>query len=121
MSVYQTVVKEVGPNAGEFLNEQMVVLFGGEAPPELKPFCFIIDKNDIEGEIESGDILVLDGEEYTIEGVGNQVNRNLAELGHITINLQEEAEKGMAGTLYAESKELVELSEGSTIEIKKPQ
>lgn len=119
MIIYRTTVQEVGPSASDFFSERMVVLFGGEAPSELKPFCFIIDKNKLNGQIEVGDFLVLDGQSYKVENVGNQVNRNLEELGHITINFQDNADQDMAGTLYVESKELTVLKAGSIIEIKR--
>lgn len=36
MSIYSTVVTEIGPNAKEFLAEDMMVLFGDDAPEALR-------------------------------------------------------------------------------------
>lgn len=119
MNIYQTEIQEIGENASEFLSLHMLVLFGGEAPPELKPFCFIIEKNILKGVIEPGDVLWMDDQKYHVKSVGNQVNRNLAELGHITLNFQEEAEQDMAGTLYLEPKKLIDLKKGSILKINK--
>jgi glucitol/sorbitol PTS system EIIA component len=37
MRIYSTEVKEIGPKASEFLDNGMMVLFGFNAPPELRP------------------------------------------------------------------------------------
>lgn len=116
--IYSTKVKEVGKNTGEFLSTGMIVLFGSEAPPELRPYCFIIDRNPLHEPIEIGHILSINDVEYNIIEVGNQVNKNLRDLGHITIDFRGQVNDIMAGTLYVEKKSIPDIQVGSEIVIK---
>lgn len=114
---YETVINEVSPQAVEFLSEKMIVLFGADAPPELKPFCFIIDKNNIKETIVEGDTLLINEEAFDIIGVGNAVHKNLNDLAHITLNFKGEVDGDLAGTLYLEAKDIPELTKGTTLKI----
>jgi len=119
MKIYSTTVREIGPNAKDFFEEDMLVTFGDNAPAELRPYCFLIDQNELSGEIEVGDELFLDDTSYGITGIGEQVVKNLVDLGHITINFKGEVDPSMAGTLYVEKKAPAEVSVGSVIMIRK--
>ncbi len=114
---YESLVNEVGPQAADFLSEQMLVLFGSEAPPELRPFCFIIDRNNVKETIVEGDTLLIDEEAFKVVAVGNAVNKNLNDLAHITLNFKGEVDGDMAGTLYLEEKEIPNITVGTTLKI----
>ncbi|SKA79099.1 PTS system, glucitol/sorbitol-specific IIA component [Clostridium sp. USBA 49] len=118
MIIYSTKILEIGLNADEFLNGGMIVLFGFDAPPELRPYCFLINKNELKDSIEVGDIFLIDESEYKIIAVGEQVNKNLRDLGHITIDFRGEIENIMAGSLYVEQKPITNISIGTKITIK---
>ena len=117
MIIFETKVNGYGENAAAFKEENMLVLFGSNAPADLADFCYIIDVNPINGEIEAGDILSLDGTEYTITAVGNVVKTNLTNLGHITLTFNGDTEAEVSGTLYVEKKEIVDLDKGSIVKI----
>jgi len=121
MVIYETNVTEINENAAEFLKEDMLVVFGPDAPPELSPFCYIIEKNKLKNDIKEGDTLILDNEEYSIINVGEAVNKNLKNLAHITLNFKgkEEAESNLAGNLYLEDKNIANIEVGSTIKIRR--
>lgn len=119
MKIYSTVVKEIGPHAQEFLEEDMLVTFGDNAPSELRPYCFLIDMTELTGAVETGDRVILDGTAYTVTAVGDHAVKNLVDLGHVTLNFKGETEAGMAGTLYLEKKAPVVLTVGSTLMIEK--
>ena len=44
---YSTTIIEVGPDASDFLAEQMAITFAGNAPEELRSYCFVIDKSEL--------------------------------------------------------------------------
>lgn len=119
MRIYSTQVKEIGPEASEFLDSSMMVLFGFNAPPELRPYCFLITQSQLSDSIEAGDIIIIDDVRYNITCVGNQVNKNLRDLGHITINFKGEPDSSMAGTLYTENKPINGIHVGTKITIEK--
>lgn len=117
MSIFSTTIKEIGPDANDFLNEGMLVLFGMDAPPELRPFCFLINLGNINDKIEMGNFLIIDDVKFKVTAVGNQVEKNLRDLGHITINFNGEKDAELAGTLYVENREIPTISVGSKISI----
>lgn len=119
MVIYNTEVHEIGEEAGDFVSNGMIVLFGSNAPAELRPYCFLIDKSELQNSIEVGDILVIDDAEYNIAAVGNQVNKNLRDLGHITIDFRGQADTSMSGTLYIEKKSITDIKVGTKILIKR--
>jgi len=117
MAIYSTVVREIGPNAKEFLVEDMMVLFGEDAPEALRPYCFLIEQNALEEDIQLGYELFIGDERYRVTAVGNVVNKNLRDLGHITINFSGETIAELAGSLYVENKVVNEITEGTIIKI----
>ena len=71
--------------------------------------------------MEPGDIFRLGKTDYKIVYVGSQVQKNLRDLGHITLrfNANEEGEN-LEGSLYLENKEVGDIEPGEEIAIYKP-
>ncbi len=83
--IYSTIVKNLGPMAEDFIGEKMIILFNENAPAELAEFCLIHNGNNLTDTIEIGDILQINNTEYKIVAVGSEVQKNLANLGHIAL------------------------------------
>ncbi|MCS4485888.1 PTS glucitol/sorbitol transporter subunit IIA [Staphylococcus americanisciuri] len=115
--MYQTQVKSIGVSAEAFLQEKMVILFGENAPQELIDFCYIIQVNNVES-INEAQRLYVDGAAYRITKVGKAVEKNLKDLGHITLKFDGSTVAEQSGTLYLEDKEVPAFKEGTIIEIK---
>ena len=75
-----TRVKEVGSDAIGFVKENMILFFGDMAPEDLRQYCFILNSHELYEEIQSGDLLLIDGYVYTIEEVGSVANENFKNL-----------------------------------------
>ena len=117
--IYATEIQEIGLNAKGFLSEEIIVLFGFNAPPDLRPYCFIIDQNNLEESIEVGYTLLINDDSYKIIAVGDQVSKNLKDLGHITINFKGDISNLMSGSLYVEKKAISNIEVGTKIIIQK--
>ncbi|KAF1295533.1 PTS sorbitol transporter subunit IIA [Enterococcus sp. JM4C] len=81
----KAIVKEIGSQALSD-KEPLVILFGDTATPALKKYSVIqtiSEETPVELKV-SGKIL-FDGEEYTIQYVGNTANQNLQAIGHLTL------------------------------------
>lgn len=118
--IYETEVVEHGPLAEAFLGEKMIVLFNDNAPAELAEFCVLHSGNDLIEEIEIGDILRINGTDYDILKVGSEVQKNLGNLGHISLNFKDcDDEDVLEGGLYLEDKEVSLPKVGTKIEIYK--
>jgi len=52
---YQTIVNGIGNMVEEIKSENMLILFGKDAPSELADFSLAIDVNEIKATFEVGD------------------------------------------------------------------
>jgi glucitol/sorbitol PTS system EIIA component len=117
MMIYKTTVTKLGPNARDFLEENMVILFKDNAPEELAEYCVLHQENELAGPIQPGDTAILAGQAFAVTAVGSAVEKNLRSLGHITIKADGAEEAELPGTLSLEEKPLPRLKEGDTITI----
>lgn len=115
--IYETQVQDIGAEAKEFAEIKMLILFGNEAPDALRSSCYIIAVNPLQGTIVPGMILKIDDHEYQITAVGNEVQRNLGNLGHIAISLTGKQTAELPGTLYVENGNYPDIIKGSTLKI----
>ncbi|WP_316252427.1 PTS glucitol/sorbitol transporter subunit IIA [Bacillus sp. YC2] len=118
-TLYETNIQQIGASAADFLSEGMFILFGENAPAELSDFCLLISINKVNGSIEAGDILTLNGKEYCITAVGEAVKKNLEALGHITLKFDGSDVPELPGSLYLEKAELTLPKADSKIQIVK--
>ncbi|AMY05974.1 PTS sorbitol transporter subunit IIA [Staphylococcus condimenti] len=116
--MYQTEVINLGQDANAFAEEKMVILFGSNAPAELEDYCYIINVNPVEEDITETNKLIIDDQTFEITKVGNAVNKNLNNLGHITLKFDGSTEAEQSGTLYLEDTEVPFIGVGSKITIK---
>lgn len=117
MSVFETEIIAVGPEAELFKDEKMVILFGKDAPDTLKDYCYSIKINSVEGSITTDSTLTMGDTSYEVTAVGEVVQKNLEDLGHITIKFDGSTSAELPGTLYVEEKEIPELTIGTHISI----
>ncbi len=115
--IYNNQVKGMGDCVTEFEDSGMFILFGDDAPDTLKDYCYSIDVNPIEQEIQPGQKAVIDKKEYKITAVGDVVMQNLGNLGHVTFSFTGETEAELPGTIYLEKSDVPKLTIGSTIQI----
>ncbi|AQL55983.1 PTS glucitol/sorbitol transporter subunit IIA [Abyssicoccus albus] len=114
--MYKTQVKSIGKDAHVFNSEKMIILFGENAPNELVDFCYIIEINPVD-EITENNKLIIDDKEYAITKVGNAVQKNLNDLGHITLKFDGSTHAEQAGTLYLEDTSVPTIEKGTIIKI----
>lgn len=117
MTLYKTKVINIGNEAEMFREEEMIILFGENAPESLSDYCYNIKLEPVAGEIETGMELSIGSEKYSVTAVGSIVRKNLSELGHITIKFDGRSEAELPGTLYVENKALPEIMIGTEISI----
>lgn len=114
--VYQTKVNSIGNNVGAF-GGKMLILFGNEAPDTLKDFCYNIDVNQTDQPIEVGQKICFGDECFEIEGVGNMAERNLNNLGHLTVLFGAPASEMLPGSIIVKGEKVPEIEEGTVITI----
>lgn len=119
MNIFETQVIAIGEDAEDFKQEDMLLLFGEDAPPELSDFCYKILIQPIQQTITPGMTVCFNENTYEITAVGEVAEENLRNLGHITINFNGATTCDMPGTIYVEHKDLPTLKVGDTISIKR--
>ena len=118
MILYETKIINSGIDAAMFREENMMILFGEDAPSELADYSYIIERNEVNGSILPGMTLLIGESQYEITAVGNVVNKNLLDLGHITLKFDGSVEAELPGTLYLENKKIPEVAIGTIKKIK---
>ena len=102
--IYENQVKAAGECVEEFKDAGMFIIFGENAPDEIKDYCYSVSVNPINGEIAPGQYVVIDGAEFKITCVGYEAPITLKGLGHCTFNFSGATEAELPGTIYVEAK-----------------
>lgn len=115
--IYQTRVTNLGKMVTNFLVEKMVILFKDNAPEDLADYCVLHSENQVFDVIQEQDVLVMGDAEYKILCVGEEVQSNLQNLGHITLRFVGSRIEGLGGSLYLEDKAVPTIHRGDRIAI----
>ena len=116
LCIYQTRVTDLGKMVTNFSVEKMIILFKDNAPEDLADYCVLHSKNQVFDVIQEQDVLVIGDAEYKILYVGEEVQSNLQNLGHITLRFVGRT-KGLGGSLYLEDKAVPTIHRGDRIAI----
>lgn len=117
MIKYQATITAIGPSVEEFIDHNILVLFGDQAPEELAEFSIIHDGKEMQGIITIGDVISLGDTKFTILAVGEVANDNLQGLGHLILRFNGETEPEMPGDVCVEAKQIPILEPGFEIRI----
>lgn len=113
---YRAIVTEIGPLVAEFRPENMLIVFGDNAPPELREMCACHDGGAPEKDIAVDDIIIFDGVEYLVTAVGEEANTTFRTMGHCTFSFTGEDTAKLPGHIELLGA-IPELQPGSVIEI----
>lgn len=117
-TIFETTVTAVGPEAqGMLEGANMIILFGEGAPADLAEYCFTIDNKNLSGSIRPGGTVLINDKSFPITAVGEIVEKNLNNLGHITIAFDGSKEGSLPGTLHVSAEELPDLNTGTLVKI----
>jgi PTS system glucitol/sorbitol-specific IIA component len=114
--IYNTTVTNIGGLVSAFYDEKLIIIFNNNVPEELADYCVLHHGNEVSGLVKQGDILVVAGQQYKVVYVGDEVQANLENLGHITLRFDGSTE-GLGGSVYLEDKPLPAVKIGDTISI----
>lgn len=115
--IYTTTIRGCGVNAQDFLNEGICILFGEHAPDTLKDYCYIIDINNIEGDIMQAKNIKIGDNSYKIKKVGDMVERNLSSMGHLTIAFTDNPDFDVPGSIVVEQAKAPIINNNMKVEI----
>ncbi|TSB47252.1 PTS glucitol/sorbitol transporter subunit IIA [Alkalicoccobacillus porphyridii] len=117
--VYQTEFIELGSQTSIFLEENMLIIFNETVPADLKDISAVHKQTELLQNVEVGDTLHIQGEQYKILFVGEKANETLRDLGHCTIEFSGKSSSDLPGTLCVEKKDVPQLEVGGKLAIYK--
>lgn len=119
--IYSSKIVELGGQVKDFIAAaNMLIMFEESmALPELRDACVMHTGNELTGMIKPGDVYKIAGTEFKIVKVGSEVQKNLMNLGHITIKFDGGEGELLEGSIHVESKPIPEIKAGDMIEIYK--
>jgi glucitol/sorbitol PTS system EIIA component len=122
-TIYQTEIKEIGPEVPEFLEAGLLILFESGAPTELAEISVLHDPiSRREEPPEVGDVVAFGPHEFRITAIGYKAWQNIQELGHAVFKFEGLEEAELPGEIYLEPGPLEDLSDvikpGTRVEIK---
>lgn len=113
--IYENKVKALGDLAETFKEEGMIILFGDNAPDTLADYCYSIDINPVKERIKVGQTFVINEVPFKITAVGDVAEKNLVNLGHITVSFNGSTDQPLPGTICVEKKDIPEIEVESEI------
>jgi glucitol/sorbitol PTS system EIIA component len=117
---YQSTVTGVGELAGEFFAEGIIVLFGDDAPEELREIAVVHAPRITDGGLRPGDRIVLGAESLTVTAVGPVADENLVELGHLVVKRNGADTHAQPGDVCCDEGVIPDLAAGDEIRIEGP-
>ncbi|NBF38795.1 MAG: PTS sorbitol transporter subunit IIA [Spirochaetes bacterium] len=115
---YKTTVLYLGELASEFIDESIMVFFGQEAPEELHEHSVVHEEaTGLDGEVEPGDSVIIDGQSYPVLAVGAVANKNIKSMGHLVLKFNGLDTPEMEGDVCLPEVELPKVKPGSVLEI----
>lgn len=105
MQNYHSKIVEIGKEAYEIMQNDMIILFFSNAPQELKDYCIIHEASDSIKSLKAGDRLVLSAHHYTIVNIGSTALDSLEDLGHVTLKFNmKEDDQILPGSIHLKEK-----------------
>lgn len=119
MTYYRTTIAEIGPEAEEMITAGVLILFGEPLPEALAEVSIVHRPSQtLSGHaIAVGDVVSLGGTELRIDAVGELATRNLDDLGHIVLYVNQPDQKLLPGAVLA-SGDIPDLKSGDVIEFR---
>jgi glucitol/sorbitol PTS system EIIA component len=112
-----SVVSSIGPMALDFVEDKVLILFGPQAPAELKEVAIIHEfENEAQEPVVVGQRLLIDDQVYHVLTLGTEANHNLLELGHISIYFTEPPAEILPGSVYVSPFNFPKIAVGSKIQ-----
>ena len=103
MTYYRTTVVDVGPEAGDMAAAGVVILFAEPLPEALAEMSVVHRPSQtLQGHaISAGDVISVGEAELQITAVGDLAAKNLEELGHIVLYVDQPDQKLLPGAVLA--------------------
>ncbi|WP_084648228.1 PTS glucitol/sorbitol transporter subunit IIA [Acidipropionibacterium thoenii] len=123
--LWQSEITFVGEDAPDLLEAGVMILFGEPVPDALAEVSVVHKLGgaaavSAASEVAPGDEVRLGAEVFTIDEVGDVANRNLADLGHIVVYVNNPDQPLLPGALKAHGADIKTPAIGQTVALIRP-
>lgn len=117
-AIFKTEIVEIGKDAYEMLKNNVLVLFGDDAPELLKDICFMHTSKELRENIIAGDCVEIGSELYNIACVGNVACTTLSSMGHCSLIFGEvKASEVLPGSIYLKERNIPKVEVGTCLKV----
>ncbi|MCT1709909.1 PTS sorbitol transporter subunit IIA [Dermabacter sp. HMSC06F07] len=93
-------ISQIGADAEMMFSEGVIILFGEPVPPSLAEVALVhTGGSTLTRDLVVGDVVDIDGHKYTVTALGEIANKNLAELGHIVLYVNQPDQSVLPGAV----------------------
>ena len=85
---YKTKVTKIGKLVSDFAQQDIVIVYDDNAPPELAELSVLHTVADFDEKVKIGDVVVIGDQDYVVTAVGDEVNHTLSAMGHCTLSFK---------------------------------
>ena len=100
MVKYSSKILNIGQQAGDFREEDMVIFFGQRANSGLEDYSLIMEEPQSQVAIAVGDTLRIGDQVYPITAVGEKVQEIFSTLGHFTARFDGADTAALPGSVH---------------------
>lgn len=115
---YQTTITGFGDMALDFLNEDMLIIFNNNAPPELAEISVLHTIENMIENVKVGDTFLICDDKYIVTAVGDEALYTLRTMGHCSIKFDGAKIPQLPGTIHLEGEKKPDIIIGKNIIIK---
>ena len=121
MTYYRSTIVDVGPEAAEMALAGVIILFGEPLPEALAEVSVVHRPSQtLDGHaISAGDIVSIGDSEVEIVSVGDLATKNLDDLGHVVLYINQTDQKLLPGAVNAQGT-IPDVEAGQIIEFRTP-
>jgi PTS system glucitol/sorbitol-specific IIA component len=119
VTYYRSTIADIGPEAGEMIEGGVLILFGEPLPEALAEMSIVHRPSQaLQGHVIAvGDTVSIAGSDLRIDAVGDIATKNLDELGHIVLYVNQPNQKLLPGAVLATG-DIPDLKAGDVIEFR---
>lgn len=115
-TIWTSTVTRIGSDAADMLEAGVVILFGEPVPPALADVSVVHEgAQEPTRDIAAGDTLHLGDQSFTVDAVGEIASKNLRELGHVVVYVNQPDQELLPGAVKATGDMPVSPTEGATL------
>ncbi|WP_019120817.1 PTS glucitol/sorbitol transporter subunit IIA [Brevibacillus massiliensis] len=107
--LFEGKVTKIGGMVPDFIQAATLIIFNNDVPEELHDMAVLHTKSATTETVQTGDVLLIDGQSFQVTSVGDKANETLKDIGHCTIKFDGSTSPELPGIIHVEQKEIPQI------------